>query len=169
MTNRLTCEELRQLVNHVMKICKQDPSLDPIETLKAMFSMYHPLLPPYLSNKYLYVDPEKYKREYFKAENPTFIPINHTYGDTWLFNEKQWWINGRPLPDRLANICMYILNGKELLPIPADKLNDSTYIVSDGNHRIYTAYLMGLSRVPLIVEAQLTPLNNCIVGFASGS
>lgn len=157
---------MRYHIDHVMETCRENPHIDVYKALETLFLVKQRFLPKYLPDKYRWVNINHemgpgpvYTKQYYPLDQrltAVNVPLKTLYGSTWLFDEEQWIIDGRPIPDRLARICLYIINRTPLLPIPADKLEENVYIVGDGNHRIYTAYLMGLSEVPLEVDSQLT-------------
>lgn len=116
------------------------------ESLTVFFEFHRYSLPLFLPNHFIAASDI--------SDDPTFnnnddiatlyVPISSLYGNTWLYkNDRSL---GRPLPDRLARLFM-AKTAEDLPPIPIDDLQNGSYLATDGNHRIYSAYLRGWTTI----------------------
>lgn len=125
---------------------------------RNFFACNHDRLPEFFSGKFL---PEEDYRlensERLPAGTACEIPIDHIYGFSWLFESfdtPQARDEGRPLPERLANIFCNSPD-KIIQPIPLIDIGNERYIANDGNHRIYSAYLRQWKTIPAYIEGRL--------------
>lgn len=83
-----------------------------------------------------------------KEPEVQYIPIRCIYGDSWLFQDQAYWAaEGKPAFPRLAACLWLTALGRTPPPLEVFSLPDGRYITGDGNHRIYTAFLLGQDRV----------------------
>ena len=114
-------------------------------------------LPIFPSDNYLDITNKKglVSKYYTEKIRILDIPISHIYGNTWLF------INDRSnlQLDKISRLLLAILCGQKTPPIDVAKFGDK-YITSDGNHRIYSSYIMGIEKVSCIISSEILPREN---------
>lgn len=154
----LTLEEVRRSIFDIVSRCESQGQTDSIrDAFQIFFSVYRSDLPLYPESQYFELPldlPETGHTHTPPAEYLVIeVPINKLYGESWLFQNNR--SEGRPLPARIANILMYLLSGQTLLPVAVIKYGDK-YIVDDGNHRIYSGFIMGLETIPCRVFKEIS-------------
>lgn len=93
------------------------------------------------------------KKLSIKASSVIEVDVSRCVGSTWLFcNDHS---DGRPLPERLAPCLYFPPDGAPTFF--AEKMGDY-YFCSDGNHRIYAAYLLDRP-VKIIVDSYYELIN----------
>lgn len=121
------------------------------ELLTAFFDHNMYFLPKYPSDRVItYADLTKgfqrLESRYVKS-----VPISSLYGNTWLFTGDL--PDERPIPLRMA-FYMHEHNRDNYHPIACCvDLQDGRYLVEDGNHRIYSAYLQGWETIDIEIES----------------
>jgi len=108
-----------------------------MELLEIFFTVNRHKLPMFPSDRLF---DSKWKAPWLTESYDIVVPVENIIGQGWLFENSNE--NGRPVPERLASL--FLANDPaEIIGPTTTKVNEKLYYTSDGNHRIYAAYLRG--------------------------
>jgi len=111
-------------------------------------------LHPFPAGQYLPL-PEDAKSVIYAEFLKMKVSLDLLRGDVWVFRSSH--IEGvfQGNYAELANVLTYFLwRPEKILPIPVFRFG-KYYFASDGGHRIYAAYLVGVREIPVSVEGEL--------------
>lgn len=145
MDGRMSLEEFNAEFKRLSTICEINES-----DLSAYFAVKRFFLPAFYPNRYMdyhSFDVEKMQRT--KNYKPIDVPIKNIYGDGWLFSDQ--FKNGRPLPERMSRLITMTPLSNYPSIFGTGLTNDRVH-VTDGNHRIFAAYLLGWETIRIVVD-----------------
>lgn len=144
MEERFSLSDFQKKYQHFLQY-----SPDTEEYRETFFAIFRMFLPAFHFNRHIpFSSFEKDKIINIEPEE-LIIPLHKIYGDSWIFSDD--FTEGRPKSDRMA--CLITMTPASNYPtIWGMKLSNGYAFTNDGNHRIYTAYLLGWDTIRITCD-----------------
>jgi hypothetical protein len=145
MIGKWRLEEFQEAyINHFFEAEKN------IKNLTDYFTKNQNRMPNFLERHFEILN---YQEEDFRVldERPIVkVPVHQLYGTSWVFKSNE------TKPDNIELLAHYFLHrNPDVLPaITVNKINDNKYLLVEGSHQLYTAYLHKWTYVLVEVEAE---------------
>lgn len=153
---------MRYTVEQFKKIIAEEILVVPKRmTIRNFITHYYELLPDFFRENE--ISDEQFqifmnnKRE-FKQSITKELKIDSIYGKAWLFKglDAAAKIYNRPYKDDLESLLSAILKDEKIPEIDeVYDLGDGKYLIDDGCHRIYAAYLAGKQTVTCKIRGEI--------------